>query len=202
MDTHLAVVHQAPLALVHELDRVLHRQDVILTVLVAVVHDSRQRGGLAGARGPRHQHHALVQHREFLQHRWQRRVKFLEILERQHLARNRTEHCGHAVLLVEEVRTEAGHAGDLITEVHVARFFVNFDLILRSDLVEHRLQRVALQRRVIHAMELAVDTQHRGVAGCEMQVRGLLLEHEVEEGVNLCHRFLCLLANPMPTGSL
>src|SRR4030095_1105180 len=43
----LAMVHQAALALVHELDRVLDGDDVVLAVLVGVVDDRGQRGGLS-----------------------------------------------------------------------------------------------------------------------------------------------------------
>ena len=59
----LAVVDQAALALVHELDRILDRDDVVLAVLVGVVDHRGQRGGLAGAGRPGDQHQALVQHR-------------------------------------------------------------------------------------------------------------------------------------------
>ena len=132
-----------------------------------------------------------MQHGELFQHGGQGRVELLEILERKHLGRDLPEHGGDTVLLVEKIGAEAGHAGDLVAEVHVARLFKHFYLIFRCDLIEHRLQGVILQGRIVNALEFAVDAQDRRVAGGKMQVRGFFLEHEIEERVNFCHRMSC-----------
>ena len=184
---HLAMVHQAVLALVHKLDRVLDGDDVIVPVLVGVVHHRRQGGGLARAGRPGHHHQAAVQHGEFLQHRRQRRVQLLEVFEGQHLGGNLAEDGRDAVLLVEEVGAEARHLRNFVAEIHVPRFLEELDLVLRRDLVEHGLERVALQRRVVHPLQFAVDPQHGRVAGGQMHVRCFLLQHQVEESVNFRH---------------
>ncbi len=77
--------------------------------------------------------------------------------------------------------------GNFVAEIDVAGFFEMFDLVLRRDLVEHRLERVVFQRRKFHALQFAVDAQNGRVAGGQMQVRGFLLEHQIEERVNFCH---------------
>src|SRR5436190_2094377 len=93
VDAHFSVVDQAALRLVHELDRVLDRDDVVLAVLVGVVDDGGQRGGLAGAGRPRHQDQALVQHGRFLEERRQP-----EVVGGQHLGRDLAEDGAAAVL--------------------------------------------------------------------------------------------------------
>ena len=132
---------------------------------------------------------------EFLQHGGQRRVELLEILERKHLARNLAEHGGDAVLLVEEIGAEAGDVRDFVAEIHVAGFLEDLDLVLRRDFVEHRLELVVLERRMIHALQFAVDAQHGVVARRQVQVRGLLLEHQVEESINLRHKCCTVCAH-------
>ena len=49
MQADLALVDQALLGLVHELDRILDREDVAVLGFVEVVDHRRQRGGLARA---------------------------------------------------------------------------------------------------------------------------------------------------------
>ena len=157
MHPDLAVVDEAALALVNELDGVLDGQDVVVPVLVRVINHRRERCGLAGAGGAGDEHEALVHHRELAQHGGQRRIELLEVLEGQHRAGNLAEHGGAAVFLVEEVGAEAGHAGDFVAEVHVASLLELLHFDFRRDLVKHRLERVALQRRVVHAAHLAAD---------------------------------------------
>src|SRR5215472_5572156 len=59
---HLALIDQAALGFVHELDRVLDGDDVIGTVVVAVVHHAGERGRLAGAGRTGDQHQPARQH--------------------------------------------------------------------------------------------------------------------------------------------
>ena len=77
---------------------------------------------------------------------------------------------------------------NFVAEIHVAGFFEDLDLVLRRDFVEHRLEIVVFQRRMIHAMQFAVDAQHGVVARRKVQVRGLLLEHQIEESINFRHK--------------
>ena len=61
MRTELALVDEALLRLVQELDRVLDRQHVAALVLVDVIDDGRQRRRFARPGRPRHQHEAAAQ---------------------------------------------------------------------------------------------------------------------------------------------
>jgi hypothetical protein len=172
VDAHLAVVDQRALALVHELDRVLDGEDVVFAVLVRVINHGRQRGGLARAGRPGHQHHAFVQHGQFLEDGRQRGVEFLEILERKDFGRDLPEHGRHTVLLVEKVGADPGNAGNLVAKVNVAGLLVHLHLVLGSDLVEHRLEDVAFKGWVVHPMELAANAQDRGIARRKVEVGG------------------------------
>ncbi len=71
--------------------------------------------------------------------------------------------------------------GILVAEIDVAGFLEVFDLLLRRDLVNERLEVVVFQRRHIHADQFAVDAEHGGIAGGEVKVRGALLLHEFEK---------------------
>ena len=104
------------------------------------------------------------------------------------------EHGGNAILLVEEIGAEAGDVRDLVAEINVAGFFEDLDLVLGRDLIEHLLEIVVIERRMVHAMQLAVNPQHRVVARGKVQVRSLLLEHQVEECVDLRHKFYIVWA--------
>ena len=129
-----------------------------------------------------------MQHPEFLQYGRQWRVEFFKIFEREDLRRNLAEDGSATVFLIEKVGAEPRHVGDFIAEVHVTRFFVLFDFVVWRDLVEHRLEPVVLERRVIDPVQFAVDTEHGRIAGGEVQVRGFLLEHQIEESINFCHK--------------
>ena len=70
-----------------------------------------------------------------------------------------------------------------------------FDLILGRDLVEHLLELIVIERRMVHPMQLAIDAEHRVVIGRKVKVRGLLLEHQIEECIDLRHKFCTIWAN-------
>ena len=80
-----AVVDQAVLAFVHELDGVFDGDDVVAAVLVGVIHHGGQRRGFAGAGRAGDDDQAAVEHGKLLQHRRQRGVELLEVLEGEHL---------------------------------------------------------------------------------------------------------------------
>ena len=191
------MVHQAVFAFVHEFNRVFHRDDVVFAVFVRVIHDRRQRGGFAGTGRAGDHDQAVCNMANFLNTAGRGRFEFVKILERKHPARNLPEHRGDAVFLVEEIDAETGDIRDFITEIHVAGFFKHLDFVIRGDFVEHRLESVAFQRRIIHALEFAVDAQHRRIARGHVQIGGLLLEHQVEKGINFCHKPFPLTRNSL-----
>ena len=195
------MVDEAILALVHEFDRVFDCDDMVFPVLVGVVHHGRKRCGFARPGRTRYDDQPAMEHREFFQHGRQRRIKLFEVLERKHLAGNLAEDGGDAVFLIEEIGAEAGDVRYLIPEIDIARLLKNFDLVLGGDFIEHLLELVVLQGRVLHPVQFAINPQHRIVIRAEVQVRGLLLEHQIKESVDFRHNFVCsvrLIAKPGP----
>jgi hypothetical protein len=43
---------------------------------------------------------------------------------------------------------------------------------------------------MVHALEFAVDAKHGVIAGRQVEVGGLLLKHQIEESVDLRHKFV------------
>ena len=122
-----AMLHQAILAAMHELDRILDRDDVIVPVQIGVIDHRRERGRFAGTGRAGDEHEALFQHRKPLQHCREARV-----LDRQDLGRNQAEDGGDAVFLLKKVRAVTRDSGNLVAEVDIARFLEDLDLHLRA----------------------------------------------------------------------
>ena len=59
---HFALIDQAALAFVHELDRIFDGYNVVRAVVVAVIDHAGERGRLARAGRPGHQHQAAREH--------------------------------------------------------------------------------------------------------------------------------------------
>src|SRR5208282_301841 len=102
---HFALIDQAVLVHVHELDRVLDGEDVFVALGIDLVDHGRQRGGFARARRPRYQHQPtrLVAH---LAYDWRQ----TQLVERFDLKRNQTENASRSTALVENVGAEASEA--------------------------------------------------------------------------------------------
>jgi hypothetical protein len=100
----------------HELDRVLDRNDVVPAILVRVVEDRRQGRGFTGAGGSCNHDQSFVQHGKLFQHRRKRRVEFFKILKRKDFRGNLPENGRAAVLLIEKIGTKPGDNGDLVSE--------------------------------------------------------------------------------------
>ena len=113
----LALVDQALLRGVHELDRILDGEDVALVGLVDVVDHRRQRGRLAGAGRAGDQHQPLLLVAELLQDRRQ-----AEILERHDLGRDGAEDRALAAAAAKDVDAEAGDVAELEREVDIVGF--------------------------------------------------------------------------------
>ena len=98
----LALVDQAALVLVHELDRVLDRDDVVGARAIDVVDHRAQRRRLAGTGRAGDQHQALVQLAQLEDVRRQ-----AELLGGQDLRRDDAEHGAAALAIEEDVGAEA-----------------------------------------------------------------------------------------------
>ena len=171
-----ALVDQAFLGLVHEFDGVFHRQDMAVLGLVEVVDHGRQRGGLARAGGAGHQHQAAR-----LQGQLAKDLGGVELLQRQDLAGNGTEHGRRAAVLVEGIDTKTGQAFDLERKVHFQKLFVLLALGIAHDVVDHGVHGLVVQRIDVDATHIAVDANHGGQACRQMQVRSLVLDTECQQ---------------------
>src|SRR5438477_530479 len=198
VQAYLAMVYQATFALVDEFDRVFDGDDVIFAVLISVIEHRRQSGRFAGPSRASDYHQAALEHGKFLEDRRQGRFHFLKILEGKDLAWDLPEYGADAVLLVEEIGAKAGDVRNFVSKIDVASFFEKFDLIFGSDLVEHGFERVVLQGRKIDTLQFAPDAQDGRVARGQMQIGGILLEHQIEEGVNFSHTRPCRVAKVIP----
>src|SRR5205823_4179325 len=110
---------QALLRIMQKFDRILDREDVAVFVLVDVVDHRRERRRLARSRWPGDQNQSA---RTFSKRR--KRLRRAEILEREHLRRNRPKRRSGAALLVEGVDAKAGQVRNGEAEVALQRFFV------------------------------------------------------------------------------
>jgi hypothetical protein len=176
------VVHDAALALVDELDRILNRDDVVLPGAVGLVDDRRERRGLAASCGSGDQHQAAGQGGELRDHRGQPQLRGSD-----DLAGDLPEDRGAAELLLKEVGTVTGQSRDLVGEVCIARLLELLNLVLGGDLVEHRLEGIVGENIELDPLHLPPYPERRLLAGDEMEVRCPLVVHQLKEGVYLGH---------------
>ena len=136
---HLALVDQALLVLVHELDRILDRDDVILPRPVDVVDHRAERRRLARAGRTGDEHQPLVQLAELQDVRRQP-----ELLGGQDLRRDDAEDRAGPLRSAKTFDAEAREPGDLVGEVGVVPIGELLAVLLRHDrrqqLDDHRLR--------------------------------------------------------------
>ena len=173
---HLALVDQAALRLVHELDRVLDRDDVLGAVDVDVVDHARERGRLARAGRAGHQHQPARQHAQVLEH-----LRRVQVLERLDQRRDVAEHGAGAAILVEGIDAEAGEVRDLERKVGLEELLVHLPLLVVHDVVHHAVHFLVRQRWHVHALDVAVHADHGRHARGQVEVRRVVLDCERQE---------------------
>ena len=89
--------------------------------------------------------------------------------------------------MLEEIGAITGVAGNFVAKIDVGSFLKEFNFSLGRDLVDHRLKLVVLERRIIHAYQVAINPKHRRIIGGEVQVRGFFLGHQFKESVDASH---------------
>jgi PLP dependent protein len=135
-----------------------------------------QRGALARAGGPGHQHQAARLERQV-----GKDLGRSELLQRQDLARDGAEHRAGAAVLVEGVDAEARQALDLEAEVALQRVLVVLALGVVHDVVHHGVHLLVVQRLDVDAPHVAVHADHRRQAGRQVQVGGLVLDRKGQQ---------------------
>jgi hypothetical protein len=172
----LALVDQALLRLVQELDRVLDREDVAEFVLVDVVHHRRECRRLARAGRSRDEDQPAWAVGEVGED-----LRRIELLERKHLRRNRPERRRGAAMLVERIDPEAGEVRHREAEVAFEELLVHLPLRVAHDVVHHGVHVLVLHRRQVDAPDVAVYADQRWKPRGQVKVRGLVLDRESEQ---------------------
>src|SRR5690606_20525141 len=176
----LTLVDQAFLRFVHEFDRVLDGEDVLVTGVVDVVEHRRERGGLAGAGRPGDQHDTARRFGNFLEN-----LAHAEFFHRQYFRRNGPEYGAGTPVVVEGVNTETGHARHFEREVGFEEFLEILALLVVHDVVDQRVNFLVLHRWQVDAADVAINTDHRRQARREVKVRSAILGTEGEQLGNI-----------------
>src|SRR3989338_8807109 len=148
---------------------------------VDLVDHRRERGALARARRPGHQHQPA---RLLGQLRNNRRQ--LELVEGLHLKRDLPDHQRHAAALLEGVAPEPRQILDAEGEVEFVLGLEPLLLLLREDRIR-QLQRVLRVQDVLDlaAGDVAVDPQLRALARRDVEVGRLALDHLLQQGAEV-----------------
>ncbi len=174
---HLALVDDAALVAVDELDRIFDRDDVSLALAVDLVDHGRERGGLArtGGAGDQDQTARLFGHAGD-----DRRQS--EVLEGADAEWNLANGHRDAAALLEAVSAEPGQVLNAEREIELVLHLEPLLLVFGQHRVG-QLQRVLRAEQGLDARvhDVAVDAQLWAFAGREMQVRRVALDHLLEQ---------------------
>ncbi len=184
----LALVDDALVVRVQELDRVLDREDVLLALAVDHVQHRGQRGRLAGAGRAGDEDEAARLAGELLQDGGQ-----VELLEGLDLLRDVAEGGADRAALEEAVDAEAGHVGDRVGEVELGVVLEPLALVVVEDRVDDLARLLRGQRRdVLERHDPPADAHGGTEAGGQMHVGGAHLDHPGEHvgEIEIAHRGL------------
>ena len=173
----LALIDDAALMGVDELDRILDRDHVPLDVLVDAVEHRGERRRLARARRAGDENQAARTVGEIGDDLGQ-----VELLERLDLERNLPDDHRHAAALLEAVAAEARQAGDAEREVQLVFHLEALLLVLGQHRVGDLERVFGLEDRLdLGVLHLAVDAKLRANAGGDVQIRRAPLDDLLEE---------------------
>ena len=181
MRVNLALVDEALLVLVHELDRIFDRDDVILPLPVDRIHHRAQRRRLARAGRTGDEDEPLRQPAQ--RHD---RGRQAELLGGEDLARNHAEHGARPLAIQEDVGAEAREPLDFIGEVGVVDGRELRPVLLRHDLLEQRRRGLRRERhgRRVERLHVAVLPDERRHADRDVQVGCACGDHLPEQIVD------------------
>ncbi len=174
-----ALAHQAQLALMHELDRVLDREDVAFQLAVDRVDDACERRRLAGAGFARDEDQAARRRRELVQD-----FRHLELVERERLRGDASEHCADAVEVSEDVHAKARDVGDRVREVGGVVHVELMKRCLAHDAEELGLQLLGIEAVVVERDQVSVHAHTRRIARDHVEVGALAHVHASQEIVD------------------
>ena len=109
-----------------------------------------------------------------------------ERVEVDDLVRNRAHHTSDRVPLHEDIHAEATLAGKRVRRIQLEVVLELLALLLRDDGVHHLADLRAVQRRQMrHGVKIAVHADDRRRACSQVQVGAAVLEHELEQVVDV-----------------
>ena len=152
----LALIHHAVLVHVHEFDRILDGEDVIVPFGVDLVDHRCQRGGLARASRSGHQHQAARLIAQLAHHG--RKTKLVERLD---LKRNKTKDGRSSAALIEGIGAEASQTLQAEREVELEIFLEAVLLRVGHHAVGQLLGFRRRQLRQIERDQMSVHTNLR-----------------------------------------
>ena len=181
----LALVDDAALVHVLELDRVFHRHDVRRARRVHTVDDRREGRRLARTGRPAHEHETTRKVRQINELFGQ-----TELSDRLDLGRDDSKGGAEAALVLEDVHAEARDIADGIGEVEFERLLESRKLFSGHEALDDPADALARPHgRAGDRFQLAVDTNDRRRFSHQMQVRRALRQHrphcENELGVDI-----------------
>ena len=148
---HLALVDETTFRVVNEFNRILHRQDVALHVVVEVIHHGGQGGGFAGSGGPGNQDQPVMLEGQIGKNGG--RVQFLEC---QDFARDRAQNRPGPALLVESIHPKARQALNFKSKIDLQMLLEVFALRVGHDVGHQGQHRRVVERFHVDAAGVAV----------------------------------------------
>ena len=177
--TNLALRDDALLAGVHELDRILDRDDMIAARPIHEVDHAAQRSALAAAGRAGDQHQPL---REIAQRFFELRQP--ELLGRDDRRRNQPEDRRGTAAITQRVAAKARDAGNVDREVGVVPFTELLAIHFRHRRQQHLFELLTAERRGPgHAHQFTVATDDRWLTDAEMQVAAFLRRERAQQCV-------------------
>ncbi len=165
--------------LVVVLDRVLHRDDVPIVVLIDEVNHAGQAGRLAGASGSGHQQKAAGPNDEAADG-----VGHAQLLKGQELVRNAPQDNADVAPLLEDGNPEARTVRELDGKVGPAFLLKLLLAAVRGDALHESSGVVAVEGLRIEAFHAAIMPEDRRLPHRDVQVAGLELDHGRKEFLN------------------
>jgi hypothetical protein len=191
VETDLALADEAALVGVHELDRILDRDDVPLARAVDLVDERGERGRLAraGRSGAQEQPLALLaESRED--------AGKPEIVDAAHVRGNHAQRRAHPAQVTVHVHAKARQTLDRVREVDRASLLECKARILGHDFAQQRHRLGPRELPVLDAHEITVQADARRIARNQVQVGPVLLHQQLKKGVDSAHRIIGLRGRP------
>ena len=186
IDPEFALRNDAVLVLMHELDRIFHCDDVSIGVLVAVIHQRRERGRFTGAGAADENDQAALGHGDIAQHCGQS-----EFFQGRDALRDGPQYQADPTLLNVGIRAETTDARGRNREVAFLGRFKLGGLAIVHD----RTRQIRSVRRRQHLVGLRHDAPIHldgwWKACGDEQVGAVFLQHQTQQ---IMHESKCLIA--------